>query len=749
MKKLLLLTTTLSCLTSICMAQKSFIYGGNNIVSDSHNIYVDANIRANVEHGVFCSLREALEYAQRNAEDTLWTSIYIAPYVYWIDDPDDENIRKPKHGNTPFGMEVNLNKTRLIGLGEQPDDVILASNRGQTQGADGNFTMLHITGSDIEVENITFGNYCNVDLDYRLNPELNRKRRADAIVQAQLIIAQGERYRAKNCRFISRLNLCPFAGPKSVVFDNCYFECTDDALCGTGIYRHCRFTFFSGKPFYSTSRQGAVMMDCDIHTKVHGMQYLTKVSSPVFMIDCRWTSDDPDVKIAWTSVPREDLKCYQSNITLNGRQYMIGVTDQERDTLRHTVDMTALPLLAKFKENDGKYNDQDLPSPLYLDKPVLTYEEDIEDEKTEYLTIKNEDGLEATQTVRHIPAALPRPEISKALSVKRKGNTLHAGYALLLDGHRDASDITWYRRYLSGEEIAVAKSNVKGRILTTYDLQPEDNGCDITARLTPETNRSIWNEKVDYSPTKKSEATVKCAKIKDSSKEKHINIDLSTFPTLLQKRIISGAWTVDAFKPADISEYPWQVDMETRNPWYYSKGVDGAAESEGLIMGTRGARLMYTPLEGRYEDMMLKMELDPCKTAGQGFGSATGQYLDICIKFDTKTMTGYGVRFIRTPYHDKAVEVMLMEYKEGKTRVIGTPKVCHHFRPGCILTLSTHGNVVSATIENASEQCPLTLTETLKQTNSFGGIHIQHTGSIGASAVVIKKMEMKVTRNGR
>ena len=262
------------------------------------HLYVDAQKKTNVRKAVFTTVNEALRKAETFADDSAWTTIHISPGVYWIDNPDDPAIRKPEAGNSiPYGMTVRLNRTRLVGTGARPEDVVLACNRGQTQGAEGNFTMLHITGDDIQAENLTFGNYCNVDLDYKRDPKQSRKRRADAIVQAQLIICHGDRYEAHRCRFISRLNLCPFAGARKALFDDCYFECTDDALCGTGIYRRCRFTFFSSKPFYSTSAQGAVFEDCDIHSKVQGVQYLTKVSDPVTMRRCRWTSDDPHLKI--------------------------------------------------------------------------------------------------------------------------------------------------------------------------------------------------------------------------------------------------------------------------------------------------------------------------------------------------------------------------------------------------------------------------------------------------------------------
>ena len=208
----------------------------------------------------------------------------------------------------------------MIGMSDKAEDVVLACNRGQTQGADGNFTMFHFIGSDFKADNITFGNYCNVDLEYPRNPKLNRAKRRNAIVQAQLAICQGDRYTLTNCRFISRLNLCPFVGAPHTNFERCYFECTDDALCGTGIYRQCRFTLFSSKPFYTTDGiQGATFIDCDLHSKTKGTQYLTKASGPVSMTDCRWTSDDPMLTIEWTKRPDPRHRCVMTGCTLNGK----------------------------------------------------------------------------------------------------------------------------------------------------------------------------------------------------------------------------------------------------------------------------------------------------------------------------------------------------------------------------------------------------------------------------------------------
>ena len=514
------------------------------------HLYVDYQKITNVKKNMFSSVNEALRQAERFSRDSVWTIVHIAPGVYWIDNPDDSAVRKPEPGEkTPYGMKVQLSRTRLIGMGNNPEDVVLACNRGQTQGADGNFTMFHISGDDVQVENLTFGNYCNVDLDYKRDPRLSRKRRADAIVQAQLVICNGDRYEARHCRFISRLNLCPFAGARRALFEDCYFECTDDALCGTGTYRHCRFTFFSSKPFYGTSPQGAVFEDCDIHSKVRGVQYLTKVSDPVTMRNCRWTSDDPDLVIAWTKKPNPKKLCLMEHCTLNGK-----------------------PL--------------NVPTPPDVPMPVTT----------------------------------------------------------------------------------------------------------------------------------------------------------PLLPMMNQPALAQGRWTLDAYKPKDTSAYDWSVDG-ARPAWCYGEGVDGAEGCYGMIQNVRGARMMYTgKADETYQNQTLVVRLSPCKSAGQGFGSATGQYLDLCIKFDTQTLTGYGLRFVRTPAYDKAVEVVLVEYRQGEVEQVCKAVKCELFKKDCRVTLSAKGTVLSAEIEQGDQQQQLTAS--IGHPNTFGGVHIQHTGSTGASATVVQSIDI-------
>ena len=96
--------------------------------------------------------------------------------------------------------------------------------------------------------------------------------------------------------------------------------------------------------------------------------------------------------------------------------------------------------------------------------------------------------------------------------------------------------------------------------------------------------------------------------------------------------------------------------------------------------------------------------MDASKTAGQGFGSATGQYLDLYIKFDTRTLTGYALRIIRTTKYSNAVDFILMKYENGVAEAISQPVSSTCYRTNCTLTLTAKGGKLTA---HASTTTPL------------------------------------------
>ncbi len=838
MKKSLYLAGILLAIALGSVAQTASHTLNKDIKGDTHTWLVDANCRKTGDY-MFNDMRAALSAAD-SIQHTLPKgtfseehplTIYIAPSVYWLDNPDDPTIRKPLPGEgIPYGMKLKLDHVRLIGLGKESSHTILASNRGQTQGAVGNFTMLHLTGEDILFENLTLGNYCNVDLVYEPDTSLNRPRRADAIVQAQLAICQGDRIAARNCRFISRLNTCPLVGARRTYFDNCYFECTDDALCGTGIHYQCRFTLFSGKPFYSTQGTGAVFIDCDLHSLTDGKQYLVKSGSPVSMVDCRWTMS-PETSLRWTQDPTDDQRSYQYNVTKNGQPILI---DEERSHL--TVEMAGRRLLDAYrltlpkelfrpqatgdtvvynlfnltKGEDG-WNPANQPVEVmegYTGKAVAmtlnhrrttieTGKEALhlkvsaqgfmqrpdfaqnrqgvrwqvsgknpscvelkqladgglqvipanQGEETERVCITATDstGLQAACVIDVKPQQLPAPKFTAQPVISRKGETLNISYALDLHGRRDESVITWYRSTTADGKDAVAvtvnRADKPIEERKAYVLTAADRGKYIRATVTPKHLRSPYGTPCQTAFEKKIRTKEKSIR--------HYSTDFANFPTERQPLLMAGHWTVDAYKPADTRAHEWEAD--TIHPsWTYGYGVDGAAHRKGLIQQVKGARLLYTPLEGEYGDMELTLHVSPCKTAGQGFGSATGQYMDIYIKMDPHTLSGYALRIIRTTANDKAVDFQLMAYNHGIATPISQAVSSICYRTGCVIRLQVTGHTLTATAHNLN---PLPsphrkgLTSEVRLTASitpspFGGIGIQHTGSVGASATVIEDLQV-------
>ena len=345
------------CLTGLAALQSFAVdtieFNGSTYELSDNTVLLDAESIYNFDK----AFKDPIEAFERINEIGKCAILLVAPSVYWLDNPDDPEVRIDKDG-TPYAVKIKCESLNIIGLSDNPEEVVFAVNRGQTQGAIGNYTMFHFAGKSLQIKNLTFGNYCNIDLNYPRNPQYNRKKRKDAIVQAQIGICEGtDRLFAQNCRFLSRLNLCPFVGAGRSLYDKCYFECTDDALSGSAIYLDCNFTFFSSKPFYSTAETGAVFLNCDINCKGSGTQYFTKVPGKVIAIDTRFHSDNP-IELKWTR-DHSDVVCRQYNISLNGKPYII---DSDRPDLGPSLANT--PLMEAYALNVEEKTIYNLPNLL-------------------------------------------------------------------------------------------------------------------------------------------------------------------------------------------------------------------------------------------------------------------------------------------------------------------------------------------------------------------------------------------------
>ncbi len=786
------------------------VYGGDTIVLSEEAFFIDGNLSeayCDQFPFVFSDMQSAMAQIQDGSEEEPM-QLFIAPYVYWIDNPDDPEIRVPKKGGIPYGMEIDCEWLSFIGLTKNPENVVLACNRGQTIGAKGNFTMFHISGDGTYAENVTFGNYCNVDLNFPLKPELNRSKRASAIVQAQLIICDGDKIVARNSRFISRLNLCNFVGAKRILFDNCHLECTDDALCGSAVYLNCSFGWYSSKPFYHTTGTGAVFLNCDIESFTGGKQYFTKAGGQVAVVDSRFSSKVCDY-IGWQNTPANTTRNYQYQVSLNHKSFIIENAKKDltvnmyykellnayrfnwHDTVVYNTynllqgnddwDPMGIKEIVQQAEKEEKTPLTQIPVKLVInasqhsietgrDTAILKTETfrfgnflypqkqmnwSVAGEGQKYvrlqvtangqckvIPINKTDsmhlviikantplGLEAAIELTVAPAILKAPRLKGRTKItKQQNGSLQLQY-VINTSYTDVSEIVWYRckNKKGSDPIEVAVSRLQ-KPLTQYRLKSEDVGYYLMAKITPCHIRSYKGETVSIVyPQRITKAMVKDdARVLETSFK---NLSLSN-----QEQVIPGFWICKHIDP--VTGPTKTIADKNKDAWTYGTGYNGGEGHWGAIPTVRSAAMLYTALDANYTDMELHLQVAPYKTAGQGFSMAH-LYMDILIKFDTKTMSGYGLRLIRTTKYHNAVDAYFVRYEHGKVSQISEPVSTTCYRPVFNLQMVSKGNKLIVNANSDPEYQPkekngATVTklqmEVEVEGNSFGGFGIMYNG---------------------
>lgn len=794
-------------------------YQGETIQLSETAIYVDGSLSDELAAQypyVYNDITKALSAdALKNGTADKPMTVYVAPYVYWIDDPAaTDTVQKTEGYSVPYGMVVNSEYLTIKGLTGNPDNVVLAGNRGQSHASNGNYTMFRFNCSGaLTVKNITIGNYCSVDLDYPLMSELNQAKRTETITQAQLADVSGDKMFADNCNFISRLNLDPINGASRSLYNNCHFESTDDALNANAVYVGCDFDFYGNRPLYSSYGTGSTFLGCTFNCKILNVeaeptQFFTKEGGTITAVDCVYNSNlSVPISIGWTKTPSTSLKCYQSNIIHNGQSITIG-----GEGAKETVDMTGKSVLDAYKVVSGGktyYNTYNLlkgsddwdplgvkdvikaagqdtvATQLSITSDVteiesgketasiggtvnyfygtndttqkITYSVSDEDKayvkltdngdgtckvegtnnddaaKKVIINASTESGLEAAVGITVKPSKLDAPEYIKTPVITNDGQgSLKVDYSLDLGSREDMSAISWYRcTDAEGSNKVLVAVTRNDSPEYTYKLTAGDVGYYIMAKVESKNIRSDYGTPVN---------TVydKAIGVKDV-RSKNLSTDFSNFPNIKQSEIKAGFWTVDYNRPADTESFGSWQGADTEEPWKYGTTGNGCVGA-GLYEGTQGSRLMYTPVEGTYGDMSLKLVVDPAKTAGQGFGSA-GQYMDVLLKFDTSTLTGYGLRIIRTKASSNAVTFVLVKYDNGAVTEISDKVIASCYATGCTISLKAESNKLTAHVETPTEQLAdqaakgyphvVDLTADI-EANSFGGVAIQHTGTVGS-----------------
>jgi hypothetical protein len=367
------------------------------------------------------------------------------------------------------------------------------------------------------------------------------------------------------------------------------------------------------------------------------------------------------------------------------------------------------------------------------------------------IVAKNELGLEACARMKVEPAFVEPPTFAKAPTITLPADGRVAlNYELDLGSNlrTDESLITWYRctDEQGANPLKVAVSR-RSKPETAYTLSDGDVGSYLMATIQPKHSVS------EAGPLQTVYAGAVIAK--DDVKIRVIDTDFQNLPTDPQPKILPGTWTLDGSVAPETGRNNTPGFAATPNSWAYGPGQAGSINYYGLYQTARGARLFYTPSGSKYDDMTVRAKFAPNKNTGQGFGSATNQFLDVYIKYDLATKTGYGLRIQRLTTE----EINAIGYK-GAGAVAGCAFFVVKFENGVMTPVSKKimssafvaECTVELTVKNGRLLASASSTDETRsgdafdyprevqfdvpvESNSYGGTGMFFTGTVGVNSV--------------
>lgn len=846
----------------------TYKYGDNQaqvIPINENTIYLDGRLSDYEIAGyknVYNDFNKALEACRSGTEENPM-KLYIAPYVYWIHNPDSDYT---EHSVTIYKTCENLH---MIGLSEDPDDIVIAANYGHDEGFNGgNHTGFNISGDGLTLKNITFGNYCNVDLVYPLNPALNRPKRTSNVTQGQIGYYNGDKLYAENCNFISRLNMMPFNNSARALYVDCHMESTDDSLNGSAqaVYLNCDLEHYASKPWGGTS--GVTLLNCDmkicpINADETLTQYISKGAGRATLVDCRYSTDHnvSNVNIGFSDILSSTFRSYYSNVTLTiagGQPQQVHMDDGGKNADK-AVDITGTDMLKAYKLDDNGttvYNVYNLLrgtddwDPLGQkeiitrlgatdvatgmsakasgstvienqkeggDSVTLSYSitgpqagpyadtitwQLLDPADSAYVTLtpnadgtcvvksindqdvipkvivvaKAASGLEAAVEVTAKPNMIDAPAFTvEPTIVQGTDGTASVSYTLDLGERADLSEIKWYicddATGANAREIAVGRSDEP---LKSIRLAEGYVGKYLKVGIRPKHLRCEYGELKEVVAT----TAITGEGIAETNT---VVADIKSISTV-SGGTIAGAFTVDSHKPVDTvagegNHTPYQGaqegdlvttanqfenkdDAKQGDVWNWAVGnKNGFLDYEGLYQTqARSSRLNYKTAKTSSGDMAVTVKVAPGKTASQGFGSAN-QFMDVMVKYDIATATGYGVRIYRIS--GNSCGVMLLKYTAGKTEALTKTIETTAYLTECTIKVWTETaggtTTLKCTVETSNPEKAQQTLETLNkpnatasvsleatvENNTYGDFSLQHYGTVGDNVTYIGAVEIE------
>ena len=313
-------------------------------------------------------------------------------------------------------------------------------------------------------------------------------------------------------------------------------------------------------------------------------------------------------------------------------------------------------------------------------------------------------GVKAGVTLSIRPVPVAAPVLSKPALKVGKG-VAALSYKLDKAAFRDVSKVDWYREKgpatTDGVHIGTSRNDAEGLFmddpLKEYPLSKYDVGYYLRAVVTP---------KYEFSPEAAQTYTVWT---KRPITEKDVKTDVlgtdfkNLFLAAADRATTTGRWFFD-------------IEGEPYEPWSWGVGSNGSDGIWGLMNGyrTRTPAWFVFGQEGQYGDMSFRVDYSPGKVEGQGFGGS-GCYLDVFVKYDPATRSGYGLRIERVPATTNGTLWTLYKYAGEDKTALTQGLLTAAFMPQSTLTVSVEGNTLRVVASTQSVKTPLQVKENLPE----------------------------------
>jgi hypothetical protein len=688
------------------------------------------------------------------------------------------NVYQLPGGDRVPSMVINKNWITFFGLTNDRRSVVLADNRGLSEGSGDNGYILMVNCTGFCLKNLTVLNYCNCDYDYPGDARKNLKMRNPTITQAVALQAQGDKHVYENVALLSRLDTMFLRTTRSY-FKNVYIEGTDDFIGGGQVsyWEDCQVVFPTGHGVMSASNVTFVNTKFE---STGGFEFSKGVGRPVALINCTLPVATPKALIAWIrgaarqrpnlfslTFQTKDTSGHPAKIADDSEgeprfTYSREISSQEAaafnpwNMLRATPDGVADdwdPAHAKEKYEAAGQGSlvyrivlTNADSSIRTDGPSATIGATISparaDRTIQWSTDSNLISLSRTKGPSVVVTAnntTSKPEYVPVTATAANGLYARA-YVFVEPKYTEPPAIT------AGPKLSAPANGTIGIEYTMALDGTQDQSlvswfsCDDASGANP---REIAVSRGDL-PLKQYTLTPgDIGKfIKVTVAPKHQLSDAGKIVSAIYEKPIAAADVPSSTVSPNFRNFVVTPNSSSTSGRWTILGTWTSVTGEkltggyGIRVGSQGASLLYQD-DAKRGDMQIDLVMTPEKTAGSGFGSSGSpadgdriQKSDIFIKYDPRTKNGYSLRIWRTTQSTEKCMFQFYKIVDGAGSPISDKQAYSGvFKPSTFLTIKTVGPTISATAHNDVDGEVLSLEDTITP-NSFGGAGVVWNGSV-------------------